>query len=113
MSRDDEIIQRLSALAQPTRLAVFKLLMRAAPDGLAAGVLSADLGVQPNTLSSHLNILLRSGLVSQTRQGRNLIYRAEIDMVSDLMDGLVKDCCQDHPEIAAPAPRPSLGCESA
>ncbi len=89
----------LAALGQPTRLEIFALLMRAEPDGMAAGAIADNIGCPHNTLSSHLGILARSGLVRGTRNGRSIIYRADVEGVRTLLVFLVTDCCGGHPEL--------------
>jgi len=89
----------LAALGQPTRLGIFRLLMRAEPGGLPAGSIADLIGCPHNTLSSHLGILARSGLVSGTRDGRSIIYRADIEGIRGLVSFLVTDCCDGHPEV--------------
>jgi ArsR family transcriptional regulator len=89
----------LAALGQPTRLEIFRLLMRAEPDGLAAGTLAEAIGCPHNTLSSHLAILARSGLVRGTRNGRSIIYRAGVQGIRALVSFLVTDCCDGHPDL--------------
>lgn len=73
--------------------------MEAGSDGLSAGAISKKLHVPPNNLSSHLNILANAGLISAERNGRSMIYRAEIDNVSALLSSLVETCCHGHPEV--------------
>ena len=97
-----DTVQQLSALSQETRLLTFRALMEAGKDGLQAGAISTQLGVAPNKLSSHLTILVRSGLVSVQRDGRRMIYRAEVDAVNGLLTSLVETCCHGHPEVCAP-----------
>jgi ArsR family transcriptional regulator, arsenate/arsenite/antimonite-responsive transcriptional repressor len=89
----------LAALGQPTRLEIFRVLMRAEPEGLPAGSLADEIGCPHNTLSSHLSILARSGLVRGTRDGRSIIYRADVDGIRALVAFLVTDCCDGHPEL--------------
>jgi ArsR family transcriptional regulator len=89
----------LAALGQPTRLEVFRLLMRAEPDGMAAGALAEQIGCPHNTLSTNLAILARSGLVRGTREGRSIVYRADVDGIRNLVGFLVNDCCDGHPEL--------------
>src|SRR3954467_15630555 len=72
-------LSALAALGQPTRLAIFRLLMQREPDGLPAGTIAEDIGCPSNTLSSHLAILARAGLVRGERNGRSIIYHAEVD----------------------------------
>jgi ArsR family transcriptional regulator, arsenate/arsenite/antimonite-responsive transcriptional repressor len=89
----------LAALGQPTRIEIFRLLMRAEPDGLPAGSIAERIGCPHNTLSSHLGILARSGLIRGTRDGRSIVYRADIDGMRALIGFLVNDCCDGHPEL--------------
>lgn len=91
----------LAALGQPTRLEIFRLLMRREPDGLPAGVIAQSVGCPHNTLSSHLSILARSGLVQGTRDGRSIIYRANVEGMQALIAFLVNDCCDGHPELCS------------
>jgi ArsR family transcriptional regulator, arsenate/arsenite/antimonite-responsive transcriptional repressor len=89
----------LAALGQSTRLEIFQRLMRAEPDGLPAGAIADLVGCRHNTLSSHLSILARSGLVRGTRNGRSIIYRADVESMRTLIGFLVADCCGGHPEL--------------
>jgi DNA-binding transcriptional ArsR family regulator len=89
----------LAALGQQTRLEIFRLLMRSEPDGLSAGAIAETIGCPHNTLSSHLSILARSGLVRGTRDGRSIIYRADVDAIRVLIGFLVTNCCHGHPEL--------------
>ena len=89
----------LAALGQPTRLEVFRLLMRKEPEGLPAGTIADAIGCPHNTLSSHLSILARSGLVQGTRDGRSIVYRADVDGMRALIAFMVTDCCEGHPEL--------------
>ncbi|NJC33211.1 DNA-binding transcriptional ArsR family regulator [Sphingomonas jejuensis] len=98
----DAAIAALSALAQGTRLDAFRLLVRHEPDGLAAGQIARDLGVPQNTMSAHLAILARAGLVRPDRRSRSIIYRADLDGLRALMLFLVKDCCAGNAELCAP-----------
>jgi DNA-binding transcriptional ArsR family regulator len=87
-------IEALSALAQGTRLAIFRLLVEAGSDGLPAGQIGARLDLPLPTLSFHLNQLRHAGLVSYRRQGRSLIYAAEYAAMNDLVGYLTENCCQ-------------------
>ena len=98
----ESAIARLSALAQPARLAVFRLLVRAGPSGIAAGEIAARLGQAPNTLSAQLNILAHAGLITGKREGRFIRYAAAPAAVRDLILYLMEDCCDARPEICAP-----------
>lgn len=91
-----------SALAQPTRLAVFRLLLKSEPEGLASGDIAEGLSVPHNTMSSHLAILQRAGLVGAVRRGRSIVYRAEVGAVRDLVTFLLQDCCNGRPDLCAP-----------
>ena len=82
----------MSALAQPTRLQVFTMLARAGDGGMTSGDLAARTGAAANTMSSHLAILNRAGLVMAEKAGRNIIYRAEADTVRELARFLVATC---------------------
>ncbi len=95
-------LAQLSALAQENRLALFRLLIKAGPDGLPAGEIAAALGVPPNTLSAQLTLLSNAGLIEGTRQGRSIIYTAQYDAISGLIVFLMEDCCQGRTEICAP-----------
>jgi len=92
-------VEALSALAHGHRLAVFRLLVRAGSDGVPAGEIAREVGVLPNTLSTHLTILGHAGLVRSRREGRSVIYSADYDGMRDLLDFLVADCCAGRPEI--------------
>jgi ArsR family transcriptional regulator len=96
------VVDTLSSLAQATRLEVFRLLVAAEPDGLAAGEIAQTLGVPHNTLSNHLAILTRAELVRGERRSRSIIYRANLATLSRALTYLAKDCCGGHPEICAP-----------
>ena len=98
----DEAIVSFAALAQPTRLAVFRLLMRHEPAGLPAGEIARDTAVPHNTMSSHLAILTRAGLIGAERRGRSIVYRARLDTARRLAAFLLKDCCGGRPEICGP-----------
>ena len=97
-----QTLQQLSALSQETRLLTFRALMEAGPEGLQAGAIAKQLDVAPNALSAHLAILVQSGLISVRRDGRRMIYRAEIGAVNGLLGSLVETCCHGHPEVCAP-----------
>jgi DNA-binding transcriptional ArsR family regulator len=87
----------LAALAQAMRLRVFRALVGAAPQGMTPGALSALLDVPASTLSFHLKELTNAGLVTQERDGRNLIYRPSIQQMNDLLAYLTAHCCQGEP----------------
>lgn len=89
----------LAALGQPTRLEIFRLLIRSGSNGLLAGSIAETIGCPHNTLSSHLSILARAGLIRGTREGRTILYRADVDGMRALLSFLVTDCCDGHPEL--------------
>lgn len=92
----------LAALAQGTRLDTFRLLVKHEPLGLPAGDAAAALAVPQNTLSSHLSILARAGLARSARQGRSIIYHADLDGLRNLTRFLVEDCCGASPDLCRP-----------
>jgi ArsR family transcriptional regulator, arsenate/arsenite/antimonite-responsive transcriptional repressor len=98
----DQAILAFAALAQPTRLEVFRLLMAHEPDGLSAGEVARRVGVPHNTMSTHLAILTRAGLIEAERQSRSIVYRAQLRTVRGLTGFLIKDCCGGRPELCAP-----------
>ncbi len=89
-----EVVRALAALAQAARLRIFRALIDAGDDGLTPGDLSAALDITANTLSFHLKELNNAGLVSQQRQGRNLIYRAAFATMDALLGYLTENCCE-------------------
>lgn len=93
----------LSALAQESRLAVFRLLVRAGSDGRSAGDIAEALEIRHNTLSTHLAILTRAGLLRSRRESRSIIYSVDFDGTRALLGFLLEDCCQGAPEICSPA----------
>ena len=98
----EQIVLAFAALSQPTRLDVFRLLIRREPDGLAAGEVARRLAVPHNTMSSHLGILSRAGLIASERRSRSIIYRAQLDAVRAIARYLIMDCCGGRPELCAP-----------
>lgn len=105
-----EAVAALAALAQETRLAVFRRLVVAGAVGLPAGQLAVELGVAPPTLTFHLNQLAAAGLVRARRQGRQVFYSLEVAAMRALLGFLAEDCCQGHPELCAPLPAPTAAC---
>ncbi|AOO79712.1 ArsR/SmtB family transcription factor [Bosea vaviloviae] len=95
-------ITALGALAQATRLDSFRLLVRHEPTGLAAGEIARLLEVPQNTMSAHLAVLSRAGLVRSERRSRSIVYRADLGGLRALTLFLVKDCCAGKPELCAP-----------
>lgn len=98
----ESTILALAALAQSTRLEVFRLLVKHEPEGLPAGEVAKALAVPQNTMSAHLAVLSRAGLVTARRIGRSIVYRADLACFQAVMSFLVNDCCDGRPEICAP-----------
>ncbi|HKM99808.1 MAG TPA: metalloregulator ArsR/SmtB family transcription factor [Candidatus Binataceae bacterium] len=95
-------IAALGALAQETRLDIFRLLVQKGPEGLPAGEIGERLGQPSPTLSFHLNQLRFAGLVASRRESRSIIYRANFKAMSDLLAYLTENCCGGRPELCAP-----------
>ena len=91
---EQDVVRSLAALAQAARLQVFRALVIAGPRGMTPSVMAEGLGTPANTLSFHLKELLNAGLVTQERQGRNLIYRASFEHMNSLLGYLTENCCQ-------------------
>ena len=95
-------VNMLSALGHEGRLAIFRLLVKAGPDGIAAGEIARTLDVLPNSLSANLNVLSNAGLITPRREGRSIIYSADYGAMSGMLGFLMEDCCNGAPEICAP-----------
>lgn len=95
-------VAALSALGQETRLEVFRLLVRAEPQGLPAGAIAARLGAVQNTASAHLKVLLQAGLIRAERDGRTIRYGADMTGLRDLLAFLMEDCCNGDPDLCRP-----------
>lgn len=91
--KEADAVRSLSALSQPTRLQAFRALVVAGPDGMTPGDLAYHLDVPAPTLSFHLKELVFAGLITQEREGRNLIYRAQFDRMDALLSFLTAHCC--------------------
>ena len=91
------VVKALAALAQTSRLSIFRALVVAGEAGLNPSALAENLGVAPNTLSFHLKELMHAELVTQERNGRNLIYRAQFDRMNAVLSYLTENCCQGQP----------------
>jgi ArsR family transcriptional regulator, arsenate/arsenite/antimonite-responsive transcriptional repressor len=98
----ESTILALAALAQSTRLEVFRLLIKHEPEGLAAGEIAKALAVPQNTMSAHLAVLSRAGLVTARRISRSIVYRADLVRFQAVMLFMLNDCCDGRPEICAP-----------
>lgn len=99
--KNNDAVAALAALAQESRLAVFRLLVRNAPDGLTPGVIGEQLELPAPTLSFHLKALAQAGLVTTVQEGRYVRYRAEIATINALIDFLTEDCCGGGPTRCA------------
>src|SRR5665213_461085 len=95
-------VDALSALAHEGRLSTFRMLVKAGPEGIAAGEIARRLDVPPNSLSANLTILSHAGLVESRRDGRSIIYSASYERMTQLLGYLMEDCCNGAPEICAP-----------
>ena len=107
-----DAVKALGALAQESRLTVFRMLVEAGPAGMSPGVIGERTGIPAATLSFHLKELVNTGLVSSRQEGRFILYAPRIDRMADLLDYLTHECCGGHPElcvpvaaVAVPAPR--------
>ncbi len=97
-------VQTLGALAQETRLGIFRLLVEAGPSGMAAGEIGAELGLPPATLSFHLKELSRAALVTPKNEGRFIFYAANFSQMTDLLDFMMTNCCARDGNTAPCAP---------
>jgi ArsR family transcriptional regulator len=97
-----DAVAALAALAQDNRLDVFRLLVRAGPDGMPAGEIAQALTLAPNTLTFHFDRLRVAGLVTVRRDGRSMIYAARFETMNGLLGYLTENCCQGAPEACAP-----------
>ena len=88
------VIDALAALAQPSRLGIFRALVVKGPEGMTPAMLADMMGMPANTLSFHLKALMHADLISQERSGRNLIYRAQYDRMNAVLGFLSQNCCQ-------------------
>ena len=104
------VIATFAALSQETRLEVLRLLVRHEAEGLAAGEIARQLEVPHNTMSAHLAVLTRAQVAVAQRQGRAIIYRANLDHMKKTDQFLVRDCCAGHPEVCEPLMAALTGC---
>ncbi len=94
----EHAIEAFASLAQDSRLAIYRLLVRNEPDGLPVGEISRQLDIVPSTLSGHLGVLKRAGLLKSTRHQREIHYAADIAAMSDLVRFMLEDCCNGRVE---------------
>jgi len=97
------VVQAFGALAQETRLGIYRLLVTAGPRGMAAGAIAEKLGLPPATLSFHLKELSRAGLANSRQDGRFIIYAANFDTMIALVSFLTENCCGGKSCVPAPA----------
>jgi ArsR family transcriptional regulator, arsenate/arsenite/antimonite-responsive transcriptional repressor len=97
-----DAVAALAALAQENRLEIFRLLVQAGPEGMAAGQVAEKLGLAPNTLTFHFDRLRFAGLVTVRRDGRSMIYAAQYEAMNGLIAFLTENCCQGAQEKCAP-----------
>lgn len=102
MMDSNTALDAFSALGQDTRLEVFRLLVKAGPQGLPSGEIGEALGVRQNTMSTNLGILLKAGLVRKQRDGRTVRYLADLEGIRGLLGFLLEDCCGGKPELCQP-----------
>ena len=105
-----DAVQSLSALAQESRLAVFRLLVKAGPEGVAAGDIARKLKTPANTMSAQLLVLSNAGLVQARRDGRSILYSADFEAMSRLLLFITEDCCGGNAAICAPLVSMAEGC---
>lgn len=108
--KGNDAIKALSALAHPGRLKVFRTLIKAGPEGVAAGDIARRLGTAANTLSAQLLILMNARLIRARRYGRSIIYSADFEAMSSLLLFLTEDCCGGNAEICAPLAKTVNSC---
>ncbi len=102
MTMDEkQALDAFGALSQETRLKIVRMLVMAGEAGMAAGAISAAVGASSSRTSFHLAHLERSGLISSRREARSIVYMANFDGLSGLVDFLMRDCCQGHPLMVA------------
>ena len=99
-------VKSLAALAQESRLLIFRLLVEAGPTGLSVGEIGASLHVAPATLSFHLKELAHAGLVKSRQDGRYVFYSASYERMNDLIEYLTRNCCARDGTSCAPICRP-------
>lgn len=106
----NEAIQSFSALAQETRLDVFRLMITAGSKGMLAGEIGEALDVKQNTMSANLSVLTQAGLLKNEREGRNIRYFVDFNSLSGLLTFLMEDCCGGQPELCKPTIDKILKC---
>ena len=105
MMKPAQVVKALAALAQPTRLAIYRLLVARGPEGMAAGQVSEKLKVSPATLSFHFKTLSHAGLVESRQDGRFVYYSANFAVMNGMVDYLTENCCGGNPDTCKPQGR--------
>jgi ArsR family transcriptional regulator len=101
--KQSQALLSFAALSQDTRLEILRLLVRAGPEGVAAGAVADAVGVSPSNLSFHLKELERAGLVSARREARSILYSADYGALRGLVSFITEDCCAGRREVCGPA----------
>jgi ArsR family transcriptional regulator len=101
--KQSQALLSFAALSQDTRLEILRLLVRAGPEGMAAGAVAEAVGVSPSNLSFHLKELERAGLVSARREARSILYSADYQSLRGLVQFITEDCCAGRREVRGPA----------
>ena len=107
---DTEVVKALGALAQESRLRLFRLLVVAGPEGATPTRMGEALGIAPTSISFHMKELLNAGLVSQARDGRHIIYRAQVESMNELLGFLTANCCGGEPCLNTSLPLQCSSC---
>jgi len=103
MMKPAQVVKALAALAQPTRLAIYRLLVARGPEGMAAGQVAAKLKVSPATLSFHFKTLSHAGLLDSRQDGRFVYYTANFTVMNGMVAYLTENCCGGNPDACKPA----------
>jgi ArsR family transcriptional regulator len=107
-----QALSAFAALSQETRLRIVRLLVQAGPAGMPAGAVAEAAGVSASNVSFHLKELTQAGLASAKREARSIVYTADYDALSGLIQFLMRDCCAGHPDICMPATAPACTSDS-
>ncbi len=102
MMKPAQVVKALAALAQPTRLAIYRLLVARGPEGMAAGQVAEKLKVSPATLSFHLKTLSHAGLLDSRQDGRFIYYAANFAVMNGMVAYLTENCCGGNPDACKP-----------
>lgn len=105
-----QAIAAFAALAQEHRLRIVRMLVKAGPEGMASGTIAEEIGCSRNNVSFHLKELEHAGLVASRRESRSIIYSAAYPVLSELIQFLMRDCCEGHPDICNPAATALAAC---